>query len=535
MTRRWSITWLACMAHALHVACVSTTPAVLLGPVRASLQLSVAQILIPTNVFRVVQAVGLLPLGVLLDSLDRAVIRFPVILGLAMAVTAMLAYPLASRLSHLVLLQIFCSTSLLLAGIAPLLVLVDTHFADGTYAKTATGIVLSGYSMASCVAPVAISRLEALADWQAAFRTMGATFLLLGVVPVILFLHPAPKSPAEPSVIDSETPLPSVPTGSEVDLTYLSNQARAEGEAASGTPTLNSSAVLSRRVTARSFAEEKSESAFSSRVLAPIFSTRVAEWSNRLASLRSVAMDTPLGSIQSSQQPEASPRSATSFELERGLEMRERQSLLSIEYALLLGVVGMFSFSSHVLLDQLVLFSTEELGATLSKGSWLFTLLNLFGLLAKLASGALAERIHPSVLLLGATMSNTLSHVLIFTLVRTNAIEGDGTVLHLAMRETFAPYALFSAVYGIGYGAVFSLSTAVLRDFGDRFALRTSLNLATLFAAGAVGSSIAGVFRTTHGTFLPAFLLQAGAAGASAALALAFFLRGPALPMAEAS
>eukprot|EP00171_Calliarthron_tuberculosum_P018908 IDg18908t1 len=156
-----------------------------MSPMRAELGLSITQIALPLNVFRAVNAALLIPAGALLDRYGVFRALWPSMLG---AAVFGLLLPFAQSLAHLTALQAVLALTKLFGGLTSMLMVVGAAFGSAR-SGAAAAVILSGYSLAGCVAPAVIGVLSARFGWRVAMGVLNAAFLLVGIPLSFAFLR----------------------------------------------------------------------------------------------------------------------------------------------------------------------------------------------------------------------------------------------------------------------------------------------------------------------------------------------------------
>lgn len=178
LPNKWVVAAVASSIHALHATAVYMAPSTLLSPMRASLNLSVAEITRPLIIYRLVQTGLLFPAGFFISDVGpQFCLRIAII---SAALTApLLAF--VQTLPQLIFLQSFYSLTKLFGGLSPLLMIVSSAFPDGKGIGTATAIVLSGYSFAGFLAPAFIGSIAGILGWRTATLILSLIFSVLSV------------------------------------------------------------------------------------------------------------------------------------------------------------------------------------------------------------------------------------------------------------------------------------------------------------------------------------------------------------------
>lgn len=186
---RWRVALAACIVHGLHMGAAIIAPSVLLSPMRASLHLSVASMSLPLAALRLSSALFLLPAGTLIDRVGAARVVWP---GVLLAAFCGVLAPVGVSLPHLISVQVAFAASTLLAGLTPMVVLVDAEFphADASGSKgAAIGAVLAGFSGAGALVPPVLGAVEERFGWRAAWGAVNAVFATVGVPLTYVYLQ----------------------------------------------------------------------------------------------------------------------------------------------------------------------------------------------------------------------------------------------------------------------------------------------------------------------------------------------------------
>ena len=177
---------------------------------RESLNLSRTEVVLPLNVYRIINAIFLVPGGAVLDKWGP---RKPLVVSIAVAAALGLLFPFCNHLWHLVALQGLFAATKLLGGLGAMIMLVSRCFEveteeevvvgekqgkgeepqargkkEGLGVSTATSIILSGYSAAGVIAPLIIGSLATRYGWRGASGFLGVLFAAIGVPLTVLYL-----------------------------------------------------------------------------------------------------------------------------------------------------------------------------------------------------------------------------------------------------------------------------------------------------------------------------------------------------------
>lgn len=489
--RRWRMVAAASMVHALHAASVYLAPATLLSPMRMDLGLSLSQISLPLNVYRLINAVLLVPAGAVLDrSNPDAVLRTSVCAAAVLG----LALPFCNNLPQLVALQAAFAVTKLFGGLTAMLLLVSRAFGDRPGMGTATSMLLAGYSFAGFLAPSLVGTLCTMWGWRVASGVMSVLFLVVGVPLTVVFLRPLPAGEAEVSSA-------AVASSSNGAATAAHNSSAAVPAAGGGRMQRVGGLPQTGDITRRAGGAAKAVAAADDTDAAADVS------SERL--IRPDGVDAPAGKAAAATPPTGAAAAAsagvTSAPDAASPPDDAVPPMLTPAYFALLTVVAAFSFSLHVVLDHLLVFLAEDFGGSglhMDVATRYMSALNLGALITKLSVGPLADRYDKGLLMAVFGMVGGVAFTFLFEWVAGS----------LVLTSSPTAVGVFVGLFAVAYAGVFSLSTAALQDFGpSRLGLRCNLNMVALFAAGSVGSSVAGSLRTHFGSFLWSFVVSGSA------------------------
>jgi len=484
----------ASLVHALHAAAVYLAPATLLSPMRADLGLSVSEIALPLVVYRLVNAVLLVPAGAVLDrSRPDVILRASVVAAAVLG----LALPFCSNLPQLLVLQSLFAVTKLFGGLTAMLLLISRSFGDRPGMGTATSVLLAGYSFAGFLAPTLVGSLCAVFGWRVASGAMSVLFLVVGVPLTMVFLRDLPPLPlGEDEAAPSATAATTSASASNGSLTTGGDR---RNRASGGD------------ITRRGGGAAKAIEGIEGTSPASVSIDRLTrpDSTGSLVSTTSAAPGN--GTVTASGESAVDPPEAT--------DAPDAGRLLTPAYLALLTVVASLSFSMHVVLDHLLVFLREDFGGGglhLDVAARYLSALNLGALFTKLAVGPLADRYDKGLLMAAFGVLGCIASVFLF----------DWMGGALVLTSSTTQVAAFVGLYAVAYAGVFSLSTAALQDFGATgLGLRCNLNLVALFASGSVGSYVAGTLRTQFGTYVWAFVAAGsswvGVVGAALAYAAA--------------
>lgn len=188
--RAWRVASAAAVVHALHVAVIYIAPSTLLSPMRAELGLTITQMALPLNAFRLVNCLFLVPAGAALDRVGASRLLLP---SLCCAAVLAVMLPFARTLSHLVIFEALFACTKLFGGLSALLVVVSSAF--GYQAGAPCAVVLAGWSAAGFVTPAVVGALAARHGWRTAFAAVAAAFTCIALPLAHRFLR-APQGGA---------------------------------------------------------------------------------------------------------------------------------------------------------------------------------------------------------------------------------------------------------------------------------------------------------------------------------------------------
>ena len=202
--KKWKLAAAASAVHALHAAVVYLGPSTLMSPMRAELGLTIPQIALPLNVFRIINCALLIPSGILLDRVGAARLIWP-----SMIVTSLFALlmPFSQTLTHLTMLQGIFGVAFLFCGMTSMLMLVNDAFGrtSESGAGAGAGIVLAGWSLAGCIAPSVVGVIGARYGWRIATFTLNSIFVCIALPLTHRYLRRRPATcvlPAETSRVN---------------------------------------------------------------------------------------------------------------------------------------------------------------------------------------------------------------------------------------------------------------------------------------------------------------------------------------------
>lgn len=355
----WHVAIAASLIHALHATAIYMGPATLLSPMRLSLDLSVEQITRPLIAFRSIQAIFLLPAGYVLDLFGpQRCLRF------AMTAAAILApfLPLVTSLSQLVVLQALCGLTKAFGGLSAMILLTNLRFAHRRGLATATGFVLSGYSLAGFFAPAVIGVVAQSYGWRFALGALSLGFAVTAL-PLTFYYCREPQHRYR-----------------GVTLRSLWTTMRKKGGLKGG----NASAVAH---------DGGGEGVVSS-------PSSVASSEDLRRRLGKRFGDSAGG------EPSAAPLNHADLN-------HANEPLIQPAYVTVMVAVSAFSFAMHIVLDHLLVFLREDFGMPFETATLYISALNLVALFAKLAVGPLAERFNMSLLMAAFALLGVFSSTLL--------------------------------------------------------------------------------------------------------------------------
>lgn len=182
---RWMVPLMAALVHALHAACVYIGPATLLSPIRQDLGLTVSQVSMPLNAYRIVNALFLAPAGMFLDAYGA---ETPMKVSIVSAGVLSFAFPASHSLLQLVVVQTLLAVTKLFGGLTTMLILISQVFTKDNGLGTATSILLGGYSAAGFIAPLVVGLMGEKYGWRMSLVFLSTLFAVIAVPIAVLFL-----------------------------------------------------------------------------------------------------------------------------------------------------------------------------------------------------------------------------------------------------------------------------------------------------------------------------------------------------------
>lgn len=242
-----------------------------------------------------------------------------------------------------------------------MILLTNLRFADGNGLATATGLVLSGYSLAGFFAPAVIGVVAERYGWRLALAVLTAVFIVVAL-PLTFFCLREPDDRYR-----------------KVSLGRLwrrmMRREESEGDGGNG--------AVGNGLGGKSVSVDH-------------------DVDGRVAKGRVLKGD--------------GAKLATQDEMkELGLEQAE-EPLIQPGYAAVMVAVGAFSFAMHIIFDHLLVFLKEDFGMPFDRATLYISALNLVALFAKLIVGPLAERYNKSLLMIGFAVLGMFSSLLLLDL-----------------------------------------------------------------------------------------------------------------------
>lgn len=186
----WKVAVAAATVHMLHAASVYFAPIVLMSPMRHDLGLTVAQIAIPVNVYRIVNCISLVPVGYELDRIGPVkALRWSIIA----AATLGLLYPLSRSLVSLVFLQALFAFTKTFGGLSSMVMVISRAFGSQTGLATAISVLLGGFSLAGFLAPAVVGALYGKFGWQISCLVISGLFAVVGIPLTLVYLGEPPS------------------------------------------------------------------------------------------------------------------------------------------------------------------------------------------------------------------------------------------------------------------------------------------------------------------------------------------------------
>lgn len=403
LPNRWAIVVAASVVHALHATAVYVGPSTLLSPMRASLSLSVAQITLPLNVYRAVQAVFLIPAGFVLDAVGPQRSLRVSITAAALLVPLL---PLVTTLTQLIILQALFSVTKLFGGLSALLLITTGAFGSSHRLGTVTSVLLSGYSFAGFLAPAIIGTLSSRFGWRVAFSVLSTLFIVIALPLTFHFLREnretSPEldisfwgrfqqklgsvlkrdigvfdgsAPGVEAVLERQPLRTSAPAASS-DLDYLANLDRT---GSSDMLNISRSNVLSRASTSSQSAESRPPPATDN-----VASNSVPGQARKPAAQSEGAIAEP-----------------------------ENDPLFTGPFLTIAMAVSAFSFTMNIVFDHLLVFLKEDFGMSFNTAAFYMSALNLIALFSKLVVGPIADRYNKALLISFFSIMGVVASVLL--------------------------------------------------------------------------------------------------------------------------
>eukprot|EP01134_Creolimax_fragrantissima_P005008 CFRG5008T1 len=177
------------------------------------------------------------------------------------------------------------------------------------------------------------------------------------------------------------------------------------------------------------------------------------------------------------------------------------KGLMSLQFILLVCNIAFMSVCAHVVFDHLTVYIHEDLEQSLAISARYIAIVNLFALFTKLSSGFLVRFVEHHSLLMIFSFLLMLGFI---TILDFHPHDEQNLVVLTA--QTAKLY-VSSVFFGMGYAGIIAVSTALLPSMGkDTIALRSSIQIASLFFFGAIGSYVAGKLRESSESYLRSFM-----------------------------
>ncbi|KNC74833.1 hypothetical protein SARC_12628 [Sphaeroforma arctica JP610] len=154
-----------------------------MSPIRKELGLSVAEAAYPLNVFRLIQCVGLVPVGLFID-INGA--RAPLVVAFLVASLLAFGLPMAHSNYQILLLMIVYSFTVLFGGLPSFLKLASSWFDDSF--GLASSIIISGFSLAGFITPLLLGVISAQYGWRMALTVVDCSLLFAGLPLALMFV-----------------------------------------------------------------------------------------------------------------------------------------------------------------------------------------------------------------------------------------------------------------------------------------------------------------------------------------------------------
>lgn len=476
---------------------------------RQDLNLTVAQIAMPLNAYRIVNAVFLIPAGVLLDRIGPTMaLRTSIILAATMG----LLFPLCSSLSHLVLLQVLFAATKLFGGLTAMLLLINRAFgSQSSGISTATSVLLSGYSLAGFIAPTVVGALCQSMGWRFASGTLSVLFAVIGVPLTLLYLRDIPTPRVGDTVwtkVSSVDHLENDSSTSSKERQTLSTSAVNEADDPRAPLSLSEDGVKADVANVSGTAPE------------PLFSDRYCTLAAVVTAL-SLSMHIVLDHLLVFLREDFGLGFNKSTMFVSGL------NLIALFAKLVVGPLGdrhdkgllIAIFGSVAALACLFLIDFGSAGSfavtrSLSKVSSFVFFCKLH--VRSTSFGCYVSGIsvlHASLLRVALEFANICNIARVAPLTNTNCEHAHLTAAEFRSDELCQTLMLglffVESEDAIGYAAVFSLTTASLPEHGSQnLGLRANINMMLLFASGSLGSFLASSLRTAYGSYKWAFILN---------------------------
>ncbi|KNC75644.1 hypothetical protein SARC_11836 [Sphaeroforma arctica JP610] len=147
--------------------------------------LTVEEVNWPLFVFRVIQGIGLVPVGLLLDYTGA---RKPIVFALTLAAMLSFGLPMSQNIYQIVGLMCVYSGTVLFGGLPSFLKIASSWFSDSF--GVASSIIISGFSLAGFITPLMLGTLATRYGWRTALLTIDCIFFLVGLPLALLLVRP---------------------------------------------------------------------------------------------------------------------------------------------------------------------------------------------------------------------------------------------------------------------------------------------------------------------------------------------------------
>lgn len=272
-------------------------------------------------------------------------------------------FPLVTSLSQLMLLQSLCGLTKAFGGLSAMILLTNLRFADGNGLATATGLILSGYSLAGFFAPAVIGVVAEHHGWRLALGVLTAVFVVVAL-PLTFYCLREPDDRYR-----------------KVTLVGLWRSIMGRDGVESSEGNIVAGNGLARKGVSADNGVDSLERALKGRV------------------------------VEGQEGKVGTKRESEKVTLEHAEE-----PLIQPGYAAVMVAVSAFSFAMHIIFDHLLVFLKEDFGMAFDTATLYISALNLVALFAKLIVGPLAERYNKSLLMVGFAVLGMFSSLLLLDL-----------------------------------------------------------------------------------------------------------------------